>query len=432
MIGDLSCAALPSQTRCASRSNNVPLSGPARSVDYQDISQIIVTPDQRLLVASIFDGVVLEFENPLKHVVDSNYVVPSSGLDEYYVFDAARKHLRTEDALTRAVRYSFGYGSDGLLESITDAVGATTQILRNGARAPQTIVTPDGLRIGVTLDGAGYLRTVSAPNAQLTTVTMDATGLLTQLTSPNGGAHTFSYIGGRLAIDQNPDQQSQTLSFVRDSTSQETVLTSPLGRTRRYRTEQLPTGDVLTVNTNRAGLADSTRSQGTAQTTNIAADGTVTTSVQESVDPRFGGDALQPTQVTVVQPSGLTSVLTSRRTVVADSLDPLRVISIIDSSQGERRGVHVAVHRGDADGRVHVGGWPHGHERTRHAQPAGRDHTNRAQHHSAGRLSDVTRDGVPYASYLYEANGNRTRRTSSAGIETGVGGSNERKRAPIH
>ena len=39
---------------------------------------------------------------------------------------------------------------------------------------------------------------------------------------------------------------------------------------------------------------------------------------------------------------------------------------------------------------------------------------------SADRLSDVTRDGVPYASYQYDANGNRTRRTSSAGIETGV------------
>ena len=39
---------------------------------------------------------------------------------------------------------------------------------------------------------------------------------------------------------------------------------------------------------------------------------------------------------------------------------------------------------------------------------------------STGRLSEVMRDGVPYASYQYDANGNRTRRTSSAGIEAGV------------
>ena len=38
----------------------------------------------------------------------------------------------------------------------------------------------------------------------------------------------------------------------------------------------------------------------------------------------------------------------------------------------------------------------------------------------AGRLSAVTRDGVASAAYQYDANGNRTRRTSSSGIETGV------------
>ena len=39
---------------------------------------------------------------------------------------------------------------------------------------------------------------------------------------------------------------------------------------------------------------------------------------------------------------------------------------------------------------------------------------------SAGRLRSVTRDGVASAAYEYDANGNCTRRTSSAGIELGV------------
>lgn len=38
---------------------------------------------------------------------------------------------------------------------------------------------------------------------------------------------------------------------------------------------------------------------------------------------------------------------------------------------------------------------------------------------SAGRLSAVTRDGSLVATYEYDANSNRTRRTSSAGIEMG-------------
>jgi RHS repeat-associated protein len=333
VVGDLSCGAKPSQTRCGNRPQAVPLSGPARSVDFNGISQLIATPDRRLLVASIYDGVVLEFKNPLARPVESTYTVASAGLDEYYVFDAAGKHLRTEDALTRAVRYRFAYGTDGLLESITDAVGATTQILRDGARAPQTILTPDGLRVGMTVDGAGYLRTVAAPNAQLTTLTTDATGLLQQLTSPNGGQHTFSYFGGRLTRDQNADRQAQSIAFGRDSMSQETVITSPLGRTRHYRTAQLPTGDAVSVVVNRAGLTDSTISQGVAQIVNKAADGTVTTTNQESVDPRFGSDALQPTEVTIVQPSGLTTTLSSRRTIVMDSLNPLSVVTIVDTAQ---------------------------------------------------------------------------------------------------
>ena len=184
----------------------------------------------------------------------------------------------------------------------------------------------------MTLDGNGYLRTVSSPEGQQTTLTMDAVGLLTQLTAPNGGVHTFSYANGHLVSDRNADQQTQTVSFTQGKTSQETVITSPMGRTRRYQTAQLPNGDALTVTINAAGLADSTVSQGTAQTRSTSADGTVTTTVQESVDPRFNGDAVQPVQVTVVQPSGLTSVLTSRRTVVVDSLDPLRVVSIVDST----------------------------------------------------------------------------------------------------
>lgn len=39
---------------------------------------------------------------------------------------------------------------------------------------------------------------------------------------------------------------------------------------------------------------------------------------------------------------------------------------------------------------------------------------------SAGRLVTVTRDGVTTAAYEYDANGNRVRRTTTAGVETGV------------
>ena len=332
VVGDFSCHVQRNQPRCAQRSADVPQSSPARSADYDWNAQLVVTPDNRLLIASVFSAVVLELKNPLKPVPSTNYIIPSSDLSELYVFDNEGKHLRTEDALSRAVRYSFGYGADGLLESITDAVGATTQVLRDGARALSGFVSPDGLRTAVTLDGNGYLRTVSGPGGQLTTLTIDAVGLLTQLTAPNGGVHTFTYANGHLVSDRNADQQTQTVSFTQGRTSQETVITSPMGRTRRYQTAQLPNGDAVTVTINAAGLADSTVSQGTAQTRSTSADGTVTTTVQESVDTRFGGDAVQPVQVTVVQPSGLTSVLTSRRTIVVDSLDPLRVVFMIDST----------------------------------------------------------------------------------------------------
>ena len=404
VVGDLSCHVQPAQPRCAGRLRNVPLSSPARSADYEDASQLVVTPDNRLLIASIYNGAVLEVKNPLKPVPSTNYVIPSSDLSQLYVFNDEGRHLRTEDALSRAVRYSFGYGADGLLESITDAVGATTQVLRDGARALSAFVSPDGLRTAVTFDGNGYLRTVSGPEGQLTTLTMDAVGLLTQLTAPNGGVHTFSYANGHLVSDQNADKQTQTVSFTQGKTSQETVITSPMGRTRRYQTAQLPNGDALTVTINAAGLADSTVSQGTAQTRSTSADGTVTTAVRASVDPRFGGDAVQPVQVTVVQPSGLTSVLTSRRTVVVDSLDPLRVVSIIDSTNANG---HVSTLRYTAATRTAMS-----------TSAVGR--TTTTVFDTLGRAIRSTPSGLSTTRLIFEARG-RVQQIIDAGRTTALG-----------
>jgi YD repeat-containing protein len=43
---------------------------------------------------------------------------------------ASGRHLRTRDALTGAIRYTFGYDADGRLVTIRDVSGLTTTIDR--------------------------------------------------------------------------------------------------------------------------------------------------------------------------------------------------------------------------------------------------------------------------------------------------------------
>ena len=59
--------------------------------------------------------------------------IPALDAESIYAFTGTGRHVRTVDALTGAVRFSFSYDSSSRLTGMTDVAGNVTTIERNGA-----------------------------------------------------------------------------------------------------------------------------------------------------------------------------------------------------------------------------------------------------------------------------------------------------------
>ena len=109
--------------------------------------------------------------------------------------------------------YQFGYNSQGLLTTVTDADGDVTTVERDGAGKPTAIVGPFGQRTTLTVDGSGYLAGVTSPNNETVQLTSSPTGLLLALRDPKNQEYRFQYDSqGRLTRDEDPAGGFQTLA----------------------------------------------------------------------------------------------------------------------------------------------------------------------------------------------------------------------------
>jgi RHS repeat-associated protein len=216
--------------------------------------------------------------------------VPSRDGSELYVFDLHGKHQKTLDARTGGTKYSFGYDSNGLLQTVTE-LGVRTTTITQGA--PITITGPYGhvtqLGRDPTTQFSSYV--ANPNNAEQYTFGTDLHGLMNNFTDPKGQKHVFEYDSiGRLTRDENPAAGVQTLqrstSVTPGPALTETVTrTTKLLRSTTYsgqhpgvtesRTTTLPTGlqNTLTIG------ADGTRDW-------LYADGTKIHR-EISTDPRF-------------------------------------------------------------------------------------------------------------------------------------------------
>lgn len=162
-------------------------------------------------------------------------------------------------------------------------------------------------------------------------MTYSTGGLMTSFTDPKGNSSSFSYDSdGLLTSDRNAAGGFSTLSGIRMSDSSIVTLTTALGRTTSYYTENLKNGDQRRTTTLPTG-AQSARfiaSGGNEQST--SAEGMFTTTVK-SLDPRFYTQA-PLTDTTVSTPSGLTAALTARRAVtLSDMRNPFKLARQIDT-----------------------------------------------------------------------------------------------------
>ncbi|HLG51445.1 MAG TPA: hypothetical protein VKY56_07395, partial [Chloroflexota bacterium] len=326
VAGEGWCAS--SQSYCASGEGGPPLqallNGP---------SSVAVAPDGTFYLADGFDGVIRRVAAPLPGYSAADLAVPSPDGSELYRFDPSGKILQTLNTLTGSVKYTFGYDSNGRLISVTDANGNVTTIQRDSNGNPTAVVAPFGQTTTVTLDSNGFLASVTDPEGNTTRMTYTVGGLLTSLTDPNGNTSTYSYDSlGRLTADQGPAGDTLSLGRLESTNGYTVTLTTTLGRTTNYQVQNLPSGDQRFVNTDSAGLQDTSRvsANGTNQMT--FPDGS-TTNLVEGPDPRFGMQAPLPASGVGTRPSGVQATFaTSSAVMLADPTNPLSLTSETDTT----------------------------------------------------------------------------------------------------
>jgi RHS repeat-associated protein len=260
-------------------------------------------------------------------------VIASDDGSEVYEFDPNGRHLRTRDSQSNRILFTLAYDGAGRLASITDADNNVTTLQRNGSGDLTTIVSPFGQQTPVTFDARGYLATITNPAGEVITAVHDTLGLLQTLRdAKNNPPQRFSYDSlGRLVADTASGVSFQTLVRTETDTSVSVTLTSALNRTQTFKRIELPTGSILHLETDQAGLSTQAQQSTNGTTVMTSPDGTVST-MTEKADPRFGMQTPFLGAFSVALPSGLTLAGSSTRKVtMTDPFNPLSMTSQVDS-----------------------------------------------------------------------------------------------------
>ncbi|NOK20531.1 hypothetical protein HMI50_26250 [Corallococcus carmarthensis] len=251
-------------------------------------------------------------ETPCGRVED---LVPSPDGGELYGFGWQGRHLCTLEAWTLAVRHRFSYDENARLMSVTDGAGLITRIERDAAGAPTAILAPHGQRTVLRAGSDGWLASFIRPGGESLAFTYLEGGLLSSLRDERNGMHLFEYSPeGWLTKDSNPAGGFKALDRTQVEKGYSVVLTTALGRTRKYQVEDLESGVQRRVTTATDGTAWTTLRSPNGTTVYTAPDGTVTT-VVEVPEPRLGMQSPLVASRTVKLPGGLTSTSTHQREV---------------------------------------------------------------------------------------------------------------------
>jgi len=301
--------------------------GPAIQAGFRPTG-VAVAPNGSLYIADMTNHRIRRVAPTLPGIGLTDIIIASEDATEIYVFTAEGRHLRTQNGLTGAIRYQFGYNSAGHLISITDGDGDITTLERNTDGKLVAIIAPDGQRTTFTLDTNDYLAAITNPAGEAYRMGYTADGLLTSFTDPKGNKSVMTYDAiGRLIKDQNAAGGFWALSRSEKENGYTVNMTSAESRTTTYQIENLSTGDQRRLNTAPSGTKTETliKTDGTRAVT--APDGTLTTTI-EGPDPRFSMQAPLTKNLTVKLPSGLSLLATAERTAdLANPNDPLSLKS---------------------------------------------------------------------------------------------------------
>jgi RHS repeat-associated protein len=302
-------------------------------------------------------------------VEDGLTLVASADGGEVYTFDADGRHLRTQDALTAATRYSFGYDSAARLTSISDGDGNVTTIERDAQGNPTAIVGPYGARTSLGLDENGYLSSITNPAGEAYAASYHAGGLLASFRDPRGGESRFGYDSlGRLVEDDGPGPGVVRFTRVNGPEGSSVTLLRPGGQARTY-TASTANGTTRRVIARPDGvqLVSAQLPSGGRQT--IYPDGGAHTSLP-APNPQFGASAPIAAATVLTTPAGLRyERLVERDLRLSQPFDPLSLVGLTETVRINGRS---ATSRYDAASRTLTLASPAGRRSVQVFDPQGR------------------------------------------------------------
>jgi YD repeat-containing protein len=297
--------------------------GPAVAAQLSYPTGISVDFLGNIYIADNYNNRLRKVTHQLLDLGSDENAVPSEDGTALYIFDSTGRHLRTISAKTRSLIHQFAYDPKGELLSIADGDGNVTTIERDAAGKPKAIIAPHGQRTELTLDANGWLAQITNPAGGTHKAAYSENGLMSSFTDLNNNTSTMEYDDlGRLVYDRTAAGKVWTVSRGELIKGKEVGLTTALGRTLKYRVQDLPTGDHLRVNTSADGRVTESLRKTDGSTTVTTPTGLVRT-VKKTPDPRFKMAAPLPSSKQTM-PSGLTREMTIDRTVtLSDPNDPL-------------------------------------------------------------------------------------------------------------
>jgi RHS repeat-associated protein len=304
--------------------------GPATSTNLGAEPRIGIGPDGNLYVgewpgsnapSNVWGPRIFKVTPPLPGITLSEILIASEDGSERYVFTYSGRHMRTLDALTGVVKYSFGYNSDYKLMTITDVDSLVTHIERDANGKATAIISPYGVRTQLNLDSLGYLLQATNPASESNQFTYTSGGLMTSKTDARGNTYHYDYDSlGYLTKDMDPVGGYTNITRMYDpdsvgaGTSGYTVTAiTAMGKTTKYRAEKLATGVRRFINTDANGLKTITVDSTDGSSYTITPDG-MNTPLTQKPDPRFGMQS-PLVNATAQTPGGIQSNVNQFRTI---------------------------------------------------------------------------------------------------------------------
>ena len=156
----------------------------------------------------------VSFPEALRSSVSGGDIVFTDENGLGYVMGSTGLHKSTHDLATGRTLLTFGYDAGHRLVSVSDRFGNRMTIQRDVLGRPLSIVSPDGLVTGLSLDGTNHLTTVSYPINTSYAFAYTPEGLLTEKIDPKGNRFRQYYDANGL-ITQVLDPEAGAWSYSR-------------------------------------------------------------------------------------------------------------------------------------------------------------------------------------------------------------------------